>query len=253
MKKYLLLFSALFIIAFSSKAQDTLYMYQSGILVMKRAVSAIDSITFKSAAPSDMVTDFDGNVYSTVKIGTLTWMAGNLRTSHYNDGSPIDYVPDNNDWMDLTQGAFTWYNNDSAAYEIPYGKMYNWYAVETEKLCPAGWHVANEDEWLYLGSFLEGSEIAGGKLKATGTAENGDGLWIAPNTGATNSTGFNGLPGGRRYSNGAFEQMGIKGVWWSSTDTPGYSFSWGLENINERLNGASYDVKNGLSVRCVKD
>ncbi len=253
MKKYIVLFSTLLLMIAQTEAQDTLYMYKSGTLVMKRAVTEIDSITFKPADPSDIVVDIDGNVYNTVQIGTQTWMAGNLRTSHYNDGAPIPNVKDNTEWNNLTSGAYAWYDNDSALYEIPYGKLYNWYAIETGKLCPAGWHVANEDEWLLLGSYLGGSSVAGGKLKATGTIENGDGLWLAPNTGATNSTGFNGLPGGRRYSNGAFEQIGIKGVWWSSIDNPGYSFSWGTENINERLNGASYNVKNGVSVRCIKD
>ena len=253
MKRFILLFSVFFIVLSGTNAQDTLYMYKSGMLIMKQAVTEIDSITFKPADPSAIVIDIDGNIYNTVQIGTQTWMAGNLRTSRYNDGTPIANITDNTEWNNLTSGAYSWYDNDSTSYEIPYGKLYNWHTVNTGKLCPAGWHVANEDEWLALRDFLGGSSAAGGKLKATGTIENGDGLWIAPNTGATNSTGFNGLPGGRRYGDGSFEQKGIRGSWWSSLDTPGFAFFWSLSNSSGSLNGASQSFNNGMSVRCIKD
>lgn len=253
MKRFILLFSVFFIVLSGANAQDTLYMYKSGVLIMKQPVTEIDSITFKPADPSTIVVDIDGNIYNTVKIGTQTWMAANLRTSHYNDGTPIANITDNTEWNNTESGAFAWFNNDSASNEMHYGKLYNWRAVNTGKLCPEGWHVANETEWLVLGDYLGGLEVAGGKLKATGTIENGDGLWNAPNTGATNSKGFNGLPGGRRYADGAFELMGIKGAWWSSLDNPGYAFSWSTENINTDLHGAAFDVNNGLSVRCIKD
>lgn len=219
---------------------------------MKRAVADIDSITFYRSE-ENTVMDIDGNVYPIVEIGAQTWFAENLRTSRYNDGTPVQLLIDDTEWSNASSGAYTWYDNDSALYEIPYGKMYNWHAVNTEKLCPAGWHVAGETEWLALRDFLGGSQLAGGKLKATGTVENEDGLWEAPNTGATNETGFAGLPGGRRYGNGSFELMGIKGAWWSSVDVAGYAFFWSMDNTSGNLSGASQSVNNGMSVRCIKD
>ncbi|MGC9355283.1 MAG: fibrobacter succinogenes major paralogous domain-containing protein [Mariniphaga sp.] len=252
MKNTLTLLFALFLLNSIVSAQDTLYMYKSGNLIFKRSVTEIDSITFYQAE-QNTVTDVDGNIYNIVEIGSQTWFAENLRTSHYNDNTPIPLVTENTDWSDLSAGAYCWFDNDSATYEIPYGKMYNWYAVNSEKLCPDGWHVPVESEWLELANYLGGTSVAGGKLKATGTVEAETGLWEAPNTGATNETGFSALPGGRRYGNGSFEQKGIRGTWWSSQDVPGYAFFWSTGNNTSSLNGASQSFNNGMSVRCVKD
>lgn len=252
MKNKLTILFALFLIYSVASAQDTLYIYQAGSLVLKRSVSDIDSITF-AQSEQDMVVDVDGNIYSTVLIGSQTWLAANLRTSKYNDNTPIPMVTEGTDWYNLTSGAYCWYDNE-AANEIPYGKLYNWYAVNSQKLCPAGWHVPNEAEWLELASSLGGTTVAGGKLKTTGTLEAGTGLWKDPNSGATNEIGFSGLPGGRRYDNGSFELKGIRSAWWSSQeDFPGYAFFWNTGHNTVVLNGASQSFKNGMSVRCIKD
>ena len=116
----------------------------------------------------------------------------NLKTTKYNDGTSIPNVTNDTSWSNLTTGAYCWYNND-VSYKNPYGALYNWYAVNTGKLAPKGWHVPSDAEWTTLITYLGGESIAGGKLKEAGTTH-----WLSPNTEATNSTGFSALPGGRR-------------------------------------------------------
>ena len=205
----------------------------------------------KGVLSGNKVIDKDGNIYNTVMIGNQLWMAENLRTSRYNDGTPIVKVTDNT-WRTLTTGAWCWYNNDSATYEIPYGKLYNFHTIyiprQTQKLCPAGWHVPSETDWQELITFLGGNKIAGGKLKETGTVH-----WRAPNFRATNVTGFTALPGGIRPDR--FEQISGRGYWWSSTQTifGSSSYSIFLSFDSEEAVPLSTDSESGLSVRCLKD
>ncbi len=153
----------------------------------------------------------DGNVYKTVKIGTQTWFAENLRYA-----GNIPQVASKEEWLKIyynktSQPAWVYYNNDPN-YNSVYGKLYNWYAVNTGSLCPQGWHIPTFEEWKYLRDFLGGYLVGGGKMKSqTG--------WNAPNQGATNESGFSGLPGGERYfnSNAAFYGLGKYGFWWSSS------------------------------------
>lgn len=202
----------------------------------------------------DTITDADGNVYNTVIIGTQVWTAENLKTTKYNDGSNIPLVTDNTSWGNLTTPGYCWYNNDAANHKNVYGALYNWYAVNTGKLCPAGWHVPSDTEWTTLTDYLGGESIAGGKLKSTGTIEDGTGLWHRPNPGATNETGFTAVPGGYRYVDGTFCNIGSDGQWWSSTAT----FStdalcrFMLCN-NNSVSSFYYNKKKGNSVRCVRD
>lgn len=121
------------------------------------------------------MTDQEGNVYKTITIGTQTWMAENLRTTTYNDGTVIPNVTDNDEWADLSTPAYCWYDNDSATYAQTYGALYNWYTVATDSLCPTGWHVPTDAEWTILTDTLGGLTIAGGLLKETGTTH-----WTAP-------------------------------------------------------------------------
>ena len=123
-----------------------------------------------------VVQDIDGNNYLTVTIGTQIWMAENLRTTKYNDGTAIPLVTDNTTWANLTTPAYCWYNNDAKTNGSTYGALYNWYSVNTKKLCPTGWHVPNDTEWTTLTTYLGGTAVAGGKLKETGTAH-----WYSPN------------------------------------------------------------------------
>src|SRR5271157_74086 len=109
------------------------------------------------------VTDIDGNVYHTINIGTQEWLAENLRTTRYSDGSPIPLVTDSLTWGKLITPGYCWYNNDSATFGRTYGALYNWHAVNTKKLAPKGWHVPSDSEWTILINFLGGEDVAGGQ------------------------------------------------------------------------------------------
>jgi uncharacterized protein (TIGR02145 family) len=198
------------------------------------------------------VTDIDGNLYHTVTIGTQVWMVQNLRTSRYNDSTAIPLVTDDAAWAALTTPAHCFYNNDNESFMNSYGALYNWYAVSTGKLCPSGWHVPTDNEWYTLTTFLGGTEVAGGKLKESGTSH-----WKSPNSGADNSSGFTGLPGDFRNSslhNGLFYSIGNHGAWWSSSEgvsNSGYAWRVGYDVSSVYIGDFSADL--GLSVRCIKD
>jgi len=195
------------------------------------------------------LTDKDGNVYTSVIIGTQEWMVENLKTTKYNDGTPIPLVEGITEWVNLETPAYCWYNNDPATFKNPYGALYNWYAVNTGKLCPTGWHVPTDAEWTTLTDYLGGEDVAGGKLKETGTTH-----WDSPNTGATNETGFTALPGGSRHTNGMFDYVGNHGFLWSATDSRAsdalYRYMYYHSSDVAR---DDYYKKLGYSVRCLKD
>jgi len=200
-------------------------------------------------APDITVTDIDGNVYKTVTIGTQVWMLENLKVTKLNDGTAIPLVTDKTSWLNLTTPGFCWYNNYEATNKDTYGALYNWYTVNTGKLCPTGWHVPTDAEWTTLTSYLGGESVAGGKLKEAGTTH-----WKSPNTGATNESGFTGLPGGMRNVPGFFYNIKDSGIWWSSTE---YDATDGLLSRADYNYGGFYKhnlVKTcGFSIRCVKD
>lgn len=195
------------------------------------------------------VSDVDSNHYSVIAIGTQLWMKESLRTTRYNDGSVIPYVADNAAWTGLGAPAYCWYGNDSSAYKTVYGALYNWYAVNSGKLAPAGWHVASDSEWNVLITFLGADSLAGGKLKDTGIT-----FWNSPNVGATNETGFSGLPAGYRAYDGSFSCLGTYGYWWTSSAN-GAGVAWyRYFGYNFAEVGHSYtDARNGFCVRCIKD
>jgi len=194
-------------------------------------------------------TDIDGNIYHTVKIGTQTWTVENLKTTKYNDGTAIPLVTDGTAWGNLTTGAYCWYNNDVNANKATYGALYNWYAVNTGKLAPTGWHVPTDAEWTTLSTYLGGDNVSGGALKEAGTAH-----WASPNSGATNSSGFSALPGGYRYYNGYFYYIGSYGYWWSATETAasGAYYRYLFYDYSD-LSRNSYFKSCGFSVRLVRD
>ena len=198
--------------------------------------------------------DADGNVYETVKIGDQEWMAENLKTTTYNDGTDLPNVTDSDDWGELETGAYAWYDNDVSNKDV-YGALYNWYAVETGNLCPDGWRVPTDDDWTELTDYLGGAEVAGGKLKATGTIEAGTGLWHEPNTGATNETGFAALPGGARHFEGHFIAMGSAGVWWTSTAHSVTGTAWRFDmSYDSAVLKEEFAYKTyGFAVRCIKN
>lgn len=199
--------------------------------------------------PSDQtVTDADGNVYTIIEIGSQKWMKENLKTTKYRDGSSIPNLTNDAAWTGSTSGAWCYYENE-ASNNDPYGKLYNYYAVQDPRnLAPAGWHVATESDINTLISFLGGETVAGGKLKESGTTH-----WATPNTGANNSSGFTAMPGGNRFNNGSFYQKNSEGSFWissSGTGDPKYlylTFNSGQSFVYTNLK------KLGYSVRCVKD
>ena len=159
---------------------------------------------------AQIVEDIDGNVYRTIIIGTQVWLAENLKTTHFNDGTPIPFVEDQLAWYELGAPGACLYKNDESANRNTYGALYNWYTVDTGLLCPAGWHVPSDEDWTILINYLGGEEVAGGMMKEEGVAH-----WISPNTGATNSSGFTALPAGYRGRE-VFSPAGNT-LFWSST------------------------------------
>jgi uncharacterized protein (TIGR02145 family) len=209
-------------------------------------------ITFsckKEEKPPDPVTDIDGNKYKTVRIGTQIWMAENLKTTLFNDGSEILLVPNSSDWKKLTTPGYCWYNNDIASNKEIYGALYNGFAVTTGKLCPTGWHIPTNDEWQQLLDFSGDTVTGGGKLKEAGTTH-----WSSPNRGSTNSTGFAALPAGIRYFEGSFTAIFYFTGFWSSTDM-GIDYESFLSlyfgDATVTINHVSKN--HGLSVRCIKN
>ena len=211
-------------------------------------LTIIATVKTATAQNSTTVTDQEGNIYKVVKIGNQTWMAENLKATKFNDGTAIPLAYDKNTWNTSMTPAFCWYDNDTV-YKNRYGALYNGYAVNTNKLCPSGWHVSTDAEWTTLTNYLGGKNTAGGKLKETGTTS-----WKDPNFGATNEGGFTALPGGTRFSNGLFFTKGTAGYWWTFNGSNAMNgWYWNVDFSNGAVNRYFHDSTNGFSVRCVKD
>lgn len=182
-----------------------------------------------------------------VIIGIQKWTLKNLDIATYRNGDIIPQVTDSAQWANLTTGAWCYYKNDPAN-EAMYGKLYNWYAVNDSRgISPSGWHIPTKEEFITLTTFLGGDNVAGGKMKATT-------LWANPNTGATNESGFTGLPGGLRGGDASFVNFGKIGWFWTNKE---HDATTGVER------NLQFDISDcymfyigkgcGLSVRCIKD
>ncbi len=193
------------------------------------------------------ISDIDGNLYDVIRIGTQLWIAQNLMTTRLNDGTQIELTENAGDWASLDQSGYCWYGNNNANGNI-YGALYNWNAVSSEILCPVGWHVASDNDWLTLKDFLGGELIAGGKLKETGTTH-----WINPNTGASDDYDFTALPGGWRTDAGSFQGLRSNGYWWTSTPIAPNAWYRHIQNDSEKLFRVYAGHNYGMSVRCVKN
>ena len=250
MKRNILLTASIILTSLAIQAQNTMYIMKDDIVVSKYDIEkAIDSIIFymPNVDLNTSVTDADGNEYNVVTIGTQTWMAENLKTTKYNDGTSIPLVENDNSWENLTTPGYCWYKNDPL-YGNFYGALYNWYAVNTGKLCPTGWHVPTQAEWTTLIDYLGGSSIAGGKLKQTFILH-----WHEPNE-ATNESGFTALPGGYRDVYTTYKEVGIVGRFWTATESSDdRAWDKALWNSITDVNGLTLLKSNGESVRCVKD
>jgi uncharacterized protein (TIGR02145 family) len=198
------------------------------------------------------VSDVDGNVYKTVQIGDQLWMAENLKTTKYKDGTSIPNVSENTDWSNLHTDGYSWYDNNDVSYKDTYGALYNWYAVTNSRnICPNGWHVPSADEWTTLATYLGGSGVAGGKMKEAGTDH-----WLTPNTGANNSSGMTGLPGGVRRDDGLFVNMHFISVWWSTSISNDGGLPVAAYTNADIANFYLPDyltMNMGCSIRCLKD
>jgi len=240
---------------------------------MKNLILFLISVVLISFLPfnaSAQIKDIDGNIYKTIKIGTQTWMAENLKTTKLNNGTKIPVEEDNDKFIALKTAAFCWYDND-ADYKKSFGGLYNWYSVKTGKLCPAGWHVPSDAEWMKMelaigiteddainGVWDRGKDH-GAKLKdLTG--------WDTPDK-TVKASGLAVLPGGFRADDGSFMQakekegmnFNITAVFWTSTPREGttiqnavdaYFRSVNKDNSVERNISSNYRAH---SVRCIKD
>jgi len=200
-------------------------------------------------AEGQVVKDADGNIYLTVNIGKQTWMAENLKTTRFNDGVPIPLVKDVDAWKSLKSPGYCFYNNEEKNKDV-YGALYNWYAVNTGRLCPKGFHVASDDEWQVMIDFLGDPMTAGNKLKEKGVDH-----WKNFLSQATNDYDFTALPGGMRYFTGDFPLFGeAYAIWWTSTNYSEWqAVNRGLHDSSSRTFKASDNKRSGFSVRCVKD
>jgi uncharacterized protein (TIGR02145 family) len=193
--------------------------------------------------------DQQGNVYKTIIIGNQEWMAENLTTSIYRNGDEILSNLNNSQWAITFSGAWAFPSNNPS-YECPFGKLYNWYAcVESRQLCPVGWHVPSEQDWIDLANSLGGIDVAGGKLKSNGNGAQ----WQAPNFGASNSAGFSGVPSGGRNSGGPFSNIGTYGYWWTSSNSITNPIYKSLYSGSSALFTGNIDGNSGFAVRCIRD
>lgn len=238
-----------------------LFLYLLCIVVLagcsKDEVDDNDKIKPETGA----VLDLEGNVYLTVRIGGQWWMAENLRTAIYNDGSEIAHPESDNDWIAATGGAWVYYDNDSELVQT-YGSLYNWYTVIDERgLCPDGWRVPSDEDWqeleIYLGMSRETASLKGlrgdaegGMLKETGVV-----YWETPNVGATNETWFNALPAGSRQTEPLpfFGFIGEDAYFWTSTPVD-ENYAWSRSLTFKTAGIIRLESRKGLgySVRCLE-
>jgi len=197
-----------------------------------------------------IVTDIEGNTYNALTIGSQDWFTENLKTSHYSNG---DLIPDGTEIGDISSETnpkycFTYDNNSDNI--TTYGKLYTWYTVtDSRNICPDGWHVPTDTEWITLTKYLGGESTAGGKLKEIGTNH-----WKSPNEGASNESGFSAIPGGYRYQDGTFQTKGYLAYWWSSTEDNEENASFRRINyVSSDIYKLNYLKTHAFSVRCIKN
>ena len=227
-------------------ANTTYYVRAYAINSIGTGYGSIVSFITLPLLADTLVTDYDGNRYKTVKIGNQIWMAENLRSIHYSDGTAIPYYI---------------YNNDAANLLI-YGRLYSSAAVlkgtassntnpsNVQGIAPNGWHLPSKAEWQELADYLGGINVAGGKMKELGTTH-----WITPNTGATNESGFNALPAGMHDFSGIFQWFGDHCAFTSATTIPSEFAvnSIMLQNSSAKMTIGTFHPDDAVSVRCIKN
>ena len=233
----------------SGLSESTTY-YLKGFATNSVGTSYGSNVLFATnQGNNNTVNDIDGNNYNVINRGSQVWMVENLKVTKLNDGTPISNINDKDIWTSVSTPAYCWYTNDESNYK-KYGALYNWFTVNSAKLCPIGWHVPTDAEWTILTNFLGGDSVAGSKLKEAGFTH-----WLSPNTGATNSTGFTALPGGYNRGNGTYVTIGNAGAWWSSTSYSSYAQAYlrGMRYDSTVFYRSYYFEGGGWSVRCLRD
>lgn len=265
MKKIFLAIACLLMSVGIQAQTDTMYVMKAGQVIGKFNIyTQIDSIIF-SRSNASVVTDIDGNVYNTIKIGTQTWMIQNLKTTKYNDGTEIPNVTVDSIWESLQTGAYCNYDNiESNA--TKYGRLYNWYAVSTGKLAPPGWRVPSDDDWSILINYLvakgynfDGTKNEDKTAKALASTSDWGTSQVQGSPGAypqgNNSSGFTGLPGGSRLD-GSFYSIEYNCYWWTSDkndDVDRSAKSRALRYHTIYLQKIKLDLFDGCYIRCVKN
>jgi uncharacterized protein (TIGR02145 family) len=196
------------------------------------------------------VIDIDGNSYKTIAIRNQTWMAENLKVLHFNNGDPIQNITSKSEWINLTTPAFCWYNNDESSNKDNYGALYNFYVINNNKnICPTGWRIPTKNDFELLESVLGGKDIAGERLKETGTN-----YWFSPNEQcATNSSKFSARGGGARNSNGTFEYIRQTAHFWTETILNNTACFYMLSFEGSGLFFNYAEGEYGFSIRCIKE
>ena len=255
-----------FISYITGLTENTLY-YVRAYAVNSAGTAYGNEISFTTSlfVCGDQITDIEGNLYNTVEIGTQCWMKENLKTTTYNNNTPIPNVTDPTFWANLTTGAYVWFDNDSTWKNI-YGALYNWYTtVDTNNLCPAGWHIPSHAEWTALINYIGGTAPPhGNELKSCRQVNSPLGgdcntsehpRWDEdPTYYGTDDYEFSGLPGGLSQRVGDFTYLGINGAWWSSTEyTPEWAYALMLTNYQGDVFNNHRRKKTGRTVRCLRD
>jgi uncharacterized protein (TIGR02145 family) len=212
-----------------------------------------------NVADTGSVRDIDGNIYTSIKIGSQEWLQQNLKVSQYRNGDTISSGLSNTEWQNTTFGAYGIYNNLEIN-NSNYGKLYNWYSVTDNRgLCPAGWRVPTMQDWnkllLYQDPLVDTNcENCSASLTAGGNLKELSSLWLSPNTGASNSSGFSGLPGGMINFSGTPNFIQSDGAWWTSTEySPQNSWNFFMYHYNTEAKRFHNPKTTGFSVRCLKD
>jgi len=256
------LFTLLSILAISVNlfAQTNMYIRKTDGSIISMPVTDIDSVFYINTV-AEPVTDFDGNTYQTVQIGTQIWMAENLKTTHYANGDAISLITVDADWANLgdnnTDAAYCYYNNNASGEATTYGALYTWAAAmngsvteSAQGICPTGWHLPSATEYTELTDFLGGIDVSGGKMKEVGTTH-----WSSPNEGATNESNFSGIGSAyRRYDNGLYAGIKTIAYFWTSTsasDTNAWTLK--LSYLSATTSQMSLNKSLGATVRCVKN
>lgn len=196
--------------------------------------------------------DIESNSYLLVKIGDQAWTAENLKVTKLNDGTSINLLTNSSSNSEFDTPGYCWYDFDEVTYKDTYGGLYNYYAVNTEKLCPIGSHIPSQDEWNELFNSLGGPGQASIKIREAGTMH-----WVGPNSDATNSSGFTALPAGFGYPTNYFTGLGSSANFWTATLTESSPSTHGFSVDVDQNSGFSTNGNTTkraiMSIRCVID